>query len=134
MADKKLNEVTKVTDMAYVPVIMADGSVGQISKADLASVVAGMIIPVDSAYVIANKRRLTSSDDLNDIEDGRYSFVNANVPANSIGSNATLFQFTTASRSDIYQFIFDFNGRCIYTRMYNATDGWSTWKILFSFT
>lgn len=43
MADKKLNEVTKVTDMAYVPVIMADGSIGQIAKADLASVVAGMI-------------------------------------------------------------------------------------------
>lgn len=43
MADKKLNEVTKVTDMAYVPVIMADGSVGQIAKADLASVVAEMI-------------------------------------------------------------------------------------------
>ena len=43
MADKKLNEVTKVTDMAYVPVIMADGSVGQIAKADLASVVAGLI-------------------------------------------------------------------------------------------
>ena len=41
MADKKLNEVTKVTDMAYVPVIMADGSIGQIAKADLASVVAG---------------------------------------------------------------------------------------------
>lgn len=43
MADKKLNEVTKVTDMAYVPVIMADGSIGQIAKADLASVVAGLI-------------------------------------------------------------------------------------------
>lgn len=43
MTDKKLNEVTKVTDMAYVPVIMADGSVGQIAKADLASVVAEMI-------------------------------------------------------------------------------------------
>lgn len=43
MADKKLNEVTKVTDMAYVPVIMADGSIGQIAKADLASVVAEMI-------------------------------------------------------------------------------------------
>ena len=40
MADKKLNEVTKVTDMAYVPVIMSDGSIGQIAKADLASVVA----------------------------------------------------------------------------------------------
>lgn len=43
MADKKLNEVQKVTDMAYVPVIMADGSIGQIAKADLASVVAGQI-------------------------------------------------------------------------------------------
>ena len=43
MADKKLNEVTKVTDMAYVPVIMADGSIGQISKADLSSVVAELI-------------------------------------------------------------------------------------------
>ena len=42
MADKKLNEVTKVTDMAYVPVIMSDGSIGQIAKADLASVVAGL--------------------------------------------------------------------------------------------
>ena len=43
MADKKLNEVTKVTDMAYVPVIMSDGSIGQIAKADLASVVAGLL-------------------------------------------------------------------------------------------
>ena len=46
MADKKLNEVTKVTDMAYVPVIMSDGSIGQIAKADLASVVAGILQPV----------------------------------------------------------------------------------------
>ena len=46
MADKKLNEVTKVTDMAYVPVILSDGSVGQIAKADLATVVAGVISPI----------------------------------------------------------------------------------------
>lgn len=39
--DRALNEVKKVTDMAYVPVIMADGSIGQIAKSDLASVVAG---------------------------------------------------------------------------------------------
>ena len=43
MADKRLSEVTKVKDMAYVPVILSDGSVGQIAKADLASVVAGVI-------------------------------------------------------------------------------------------
>ena len=42
--DRKLNEVKKVTDMAYVPVIMADGSIGQIAKSDLASVVAECLI------------------------------------------------------------------------------------------
>ena len=65
MADKKLNEVTKVTDMAYVPVIMSDGSIGQIAKADLASVVAGLsprkgkslylCYPASSCYGIADE-------------------------------------------------------------------------------
>ena len=40
MADKRLDQVTKVTNMAYVPVIMSDGSIGQIAKANLATVVA----------------------------------------------------------------------------------------------
>ena len=53
MADKKLNEVAEVTDMAYVPVIMSDGSIGRIAKADLATVVAGVITTVG-----ANKRGL----------------------------------------------------------------------------
>ena len=48
--DKKLNEVTKVTDMAYVPVIMADGSIGQIAKSDLASVVAGMMNIIGNSF------------------------------------------------------------------------------------
>lgn len=55
MADKKLNEVTKVTDMAYVPVIMSDGSIGQIAKADLASVVAGLLgNPISHKGVLSN--------------------------------------------------------------------------------
>lgn len=57
MADKKLNEVQKVTDMAYVPVILADGSVGQIAKADLASVVAGYI----GTFSQSNKGTLAAS-------------------------------------------------------------------------
>ena len=55
MADKKLNEVTKVTDMEYVPVIMADGSIGQISKADLASVVAGVMENTGWVNLLPNK-------------------------------------------------------------------------------
>lgn len=41
MSDKKLNESKIVKDMDYVLVTLADGSVGQIAKSDLASVVAG---------------------------------------------------------------------------------------------
>ena len=43
MSDKKLNESKIVKDMDYVLVTLADGSVGQIAKSDLASVVAGVI-------------------------------------------------------------------------------------------
>ena len=60
MADKKLNEVTKVTDMAYVPVIMADGSVGQIAKSDLASVVAEQM-----GNPLATSRKSGSENDFN---------------------------------------------------------------------
>ena len=74
MADKKLNEVTKVTDMAYVPVIMADGSIGQIAKADLASVVAGILAPFKMGG------RLQSGFDLNTLLDfGIYSFTTGDV-------------------------------------------------------
>ena len=59
MADKKLNEVTKVTDMAYVPVIMSDGSIGQIAKADLASVVAGRIGSYKTNTVANGERFVT---------------------------------------------------------------------------
>lgn len=62
MADKKLNEVTKVTDMAYVPVIMSDGSIGQIAKADLASVVAEMIGYIGTNLIAASLDKGKSVD------------------------------------------------------------------------
>ena len=70
--DKKLNEVTKVTDMAYVPVILADGSIGQIAKADLASVVAGILrintlIPYGSVQNDANNLLATGDFLVSDI-------------------------------------------------------------------
>lgn len=72
MADKKLNEVTKVTDMAYVPVIMSDGSIGQIAKADLASVVAEQMNK--SLLFPYMERGSLSSVDLNTIRElGSYA-------------------------------------------------------------
>lgn len=66
--DKKLNEVTKVTDMAYVPVIMADGSIGQIAKSDLASVVAEYI-----PFGTSPKSVILLSDLDNIVETGMYT-------------------------------------------------------------
>ncbi len=61
MADKRLDQITKVTDMAYVPVIMADGSLGQIAKADLASVVAESL-GYDSLSKKTNRRTIDLFD------------------------------------------------------------------------
>ena len=78
MSDKKLNEVTKVTDMAYVPVIMSDGSIGQIAKADLASVVAGLLSSkfVNLGSSVNNSQSLTS---ISPIGQCGIILLNANV-------------------------------------------------------
>ena len=95
MADKKLNEVKKVTDMAYVSVIMADGSIGQIAKADLASVVAGLV----SGRLSSNGLSLYTSDNIADadkihetysLKAGQYCFrvgynITNNIPVNTNG-------------------------------------------------
>lgn len=96
MADKKLNEVPKVTDMAYVPVIMADGSVGQIAKSDLASVVAGIMgnplgFKGDKSSIDANK--LTST--------GLY-YLSSNITNAMNWSFLIVFQFGNAN--DVVQF------------------------------
>lgn len=76
MADKRLDQVTKVPDMAYVPVIMSDGSIGQIAKADLATVVA-------ERFMFG---ALTNSTDVDNIEGfGFYSAGGINNPSLPIG-------------------------------------------------
>ena len=79
--DRKLNEVAKVTDMAYVPVIMADGSIGQIAKSDLASVVAGQS-PFFLLFGASTAEQYSSIDDIdnNSIRYASVSYGNENLP------------------------------------------------------
>ena len=51
MADKKLNSVSPVTDAAYVYAETSNGDTVKISKADLASVVAGLLY-IDSIRIL----------------------------------------------------------------------------------
>ena len=121
MADKKLNEVTKVTDMAYVPVIMADGSIGQIAKADLASVVAGLTVG------IVKKGRF--GGDLDELfEEGIYRMADTitNIPDGG-WLDSPIFVFNAYSSLTV-QVVFLMKSQEIKIRFYDK--GWSTWKVL----
>lgn len=110
MADKKLNEVTKVTDMAYVPVIMADGSVGQIAKSDLASVVAGL----------TGINTLKRVDDANTVKtSGDYVLAStaSNIPVTQWGTMKVSGDGTNVSQTfhviastEVYMRITDYQG------------------------
>ena len=106
MADKKLNEVTKVTDMAYVPVIMSDGSIGQIAKADLASVVAGIVNPLLCGLAVVNR---DINDNLNNLTSpGIYNFVDNNsIVANNPGIKYGVVIVFVAAHSYIAQIALD---------------------------
>ena len=60
MADKKLSSVNAVSDMNYVYAETSSGETVKISKSDLASVVAGIILP---AKVVSKDIRLVASGD-----------------------------------------------------------------------
>ena len=129
MADKKLNEVTKVTDMAYVPVIMADGSIGQIAKADLASVVAG-VMDTDKMYPFMAKgsRSISSLDSL--LVSGIYSI---NDPSSKIGNwtaYGTMVVFNDNAKGFIsHLFIHAQTLMCFRTSSNNGST-WSDWVII----
>ena len=76
---------------------------------------------------IGFKRILTSSDDLNDIDDGEYSYLNGNNPANNYGTNTMIVQKTTRGRNDKLQLAFCSNEKSIGARMSYA-GVWQQWK------
>ena len=105
--DRKLNEVKKVTDMAYVPVIMEDGSIGQIAKSDLASVVAGQMV---TSNLFPFAFRVSEPDANECIDSGIYrvSFM-SNVPVNYgllivFSDSAYIFQIAASVTDHLYYF------------------------------
>ena len=143
MADKKLNEVTKVTDMAYVPVIMADGSIGQIAKADLASVVAGIIGSIsdvkeeglaNTSVISIAMGRLEQKDffanSLNFLNIGRYLFNASSIIDSS--SPITTSSLWVLENINLYngvyirQTITSISSPAMYLRVYDGSN-WHSW-------
>ena len=120
--DRKLNEVTKVTDMAYVPVIMADGSIGQIAKSDLASVVAG-VMKTNGLFQFAERGDLKISANKID-KNGTYSIMGSGRTLDLPLDYGVLVSFNLSG-------YFSFQICCLGSDFHvrscdNGT--WSTWK------
>lgn len=127
--DKKLNEVTKVTDMAYVPVIMSDGSIGQIAKADLASVVAG-IMNTSKLFPFMSMSQAPSGD-LNNIQTpGTYYLSSMGDYTNNPGFGwGLLVVFKTLYTTQI---AIQSTSQQVVLRTYDGTN-WSSWVHLDNF-
>ena len=140
MADKKLNEVTKVTDMAYVPVIMADGSIGQIAKADLASVVAGQITSATySKRGLMNTagfhvfRPTPTEGSVNDIMlSGLYRINGESLGApNGNYGLLVVFGYNDSIYSTCSQIFFGANTTSVWVRnLWSSVSVWSEWTKL----
>ena len=127
MANQKLNEVTTVPTASINNVktflaVMNDGSIQQMSKEDMATVLGGLL-----GNPLGFKQILTHSDDLNNIYDGVFSYLNEDKPSNSYGTNTTLIQLTTKGRIDKWQVAFCANERKVAIRL-NYSGNWGNWK------
>ena len=91
----------------------------------LALVVAGTISP------FRYKKLLTANDDLNNISDGIYWYVNTDNPKNvpSDAYNCIVIQFSNQTRGDKIQFIHSANSGKLFFRNL-AVSTWSSWKVI----
>ena len=90
-----------------------------------------MLLFVEVGGLLGNplgfKRVLTSKDNMDNIEDGIYSSINADDPDNNYSTNTMYIQLTTPSRNDIWQFALSANASGIAIRKKNSL-GWNAWK------
>ena len=124
MADRTLDEAPKVTDMAYVPVIMTDGSIGQIAKADLASVVAEQINPLKIHSEI-------TEGDLNNYMFNGVSYMNPSTAESIINApiNAPYgMLFSLNLYSSAFQLCILYDIRVFFRAYWGGS--WSDWAIL----
>lgn len=127
MADKKLNEVAKVTDMAYVPVIMSDGSIGQIAKADLATVVAGLL-----GKPLGSMNRTEDATNFDTITSNGIYLARCGEGLNSpVTTNVRVILVTLSPASTFYvQLAFRFDTSEFFWRAFWPGYGWQPWKLI----
>ena len=93
--------------------------------------------PDSPAIVVAgelynsNKKLLGAKDDLNNLSDGWYYYINANNPANTVSNadNSVLLQLSYKGdfRHAKFQLLFSENAKAIFFRLMENSKAWSRW-------
>lgn len=124
MADKKLSSVNSVSDASFIYAETSSGETVKISKADLASVVAG-VMGYDSSEIYMNRNGLSSSDNLDDIRTpGSYRLSGMSTNNNCPVVNGMLLVFRQAATT--VQLCFSSTASELHMRIYWTT-GWYGW-------
>ena len=127
MADKKLNEVQKVTDMAYVPVIMIDGSIGQIAKADLASVVAGLI-DFNASTQFKERGLISSGTNMDDLGMGIWNRYSGSYTINNKPPYDSFIAVVYRSGSYVVQIAYNAANNSQSVRRTYYGGNWTSWQ------
>lgn len=89
-----------------------------------------IVLAAINGYGLKVISELTSSNDLNNINDGVYSMRNMDNPSNCPDGiyNNILIQITSPIRYDVYQILFSANARSIYFRTRLLGSTWYDWE------
>lgn len=122
MADKTLNAVTTAKDGSYIYAEDASGNQIKISKADLATVVAG-VMSANRLFDFNYLGNLQASD-LNDVGNGfGYAYgINDNSGVNGIFVSFNVMNFKLQIKADMVT-----NGVIKYRKYNQSTSTWSEW-------
>ena len=123
--NEALKKASVKNDLQMFLGLDAQSELGGMTPERLAAVAGGL--------THANKKLLTAKDDLNNISDGWYYFINADNPANTArnADNSLLYQtsFPTGRKAK-FQFIFCENNYSVLVRQMDHDGQWKEWKII----
>lgn len=124
MADKKLNQVSQLTDFDYALVVKGN-DVAKVTKQQLATILGGLLGINDTWY----KRRFGEITDFNEANNTGYMFVDKtqsldNKPNTS--SNYGFLETIAINEVTIKQTFVDFQSRFFIRICNNGT--WTDWK------
>ena len=125
MADKKLNEVSQLTDFDYALVVKGN-DVAKVTKQQLATILGGLI-EIDSC--IKDKKRKVVDANKTPVNEFIFAYTGStNLPTDSVSGGLLTLGFMDGSSSSKLQFFFQHNNVFKRIQWYNSWQNWEKIK------